>query len=66
VAHRVSYIIYLTDPDEPWTEQDGGSLELYPLEEGGVGGCCCRALPSTFQGQQVRASGWGGAWGCTR
>lgn len=31
---RVSYIIYLTDPDEPWTQEDGGSLELYPLVEG--------------------------------
>jgi hypothetical protein len=30
---RVSYIIYLTDPDEPWTEQEGGALELYPLEQ---------------------------------
>jgi len=27
----VSYIIYLTDPDTPWTEADGGSLELYQL-----------------------------------
>lgn len=27
---RVSYIIYLTDPDEGWTEDDGGALELYP------------------------------------
>ncbi len=27
---RVSYIIYLTDPDDPWTSDDGGALELYP------------------------------------
>jgi Rps23 Pro-64 3,4-dihydroxylase Tpa1-like proline 4-hydroxylase len=27
---RVSYIIYLTDPDDPWVEDDGGALELYP------------------------------------
>ncbi|KAL4426531.1 hypothetical protein ABPG77_008389 [Micractinium sp. CCAP 211/92] len=27
---RVSYIIYLTDPDQPWTAEDGGALELYP------------------------------------
>lgn len=27
---RVSYIIYLTDPDDPWTADDGGALELYP------------------------------------
>jgi Rps23 Pro-64 3,4-dihydroxylase Tpa1-like proline 4-hydroxylase len=31
----VSYIIYLTDPDEEWTEEDGGALELYPLAEKG-------------------------------
>jgi prolyl 3-hydroxylase /prolyl 3,4-dihydroxylase len=29
---RVSYIIYLTDPDDGWTEQDGGALELYPQD----------------------------------
>ena len=28
----VSYIIYLTDPDEEWLDTDGGALELYPLE----------------------------------
>lgn len=27
---RVSYIVYLTDPDEPWQAEDGGALELYP------------------------------------
>ena len=27
---RVSYIIYLTDPDMGWKEEDGGALELYP------------------------------------
>ena len=30
----VSYIIYLTDPDDKWTAADGGALELYPLSEG--------------------------------
>jgi prolyl 3-hydroxylase /prolyl 3,4-dihydroxylase len=29
----ISFIIYLTDPDEEWTAQDGGALELYPLDE---------------------------------
>lgn len=29
-TRRVSYIIYLTDPDDPWTVKDGGLLELYP------------------------------------
>lgn len=32
----MSYIIYLTDPDEPWTSLDGGALELYDLEEASV------------------------------
>ncbi|KXZ49624.1 hypothetical protein GPECTOR_20g481 [Gonium pectorale] len=31
---RVSYIIYLTDPDDPWVAEDGGALELFPLVEG--------------------------------
>lgn len=31
---RVSYIIYLTDPDQPWTAEDGGALELYPQGKG--------------------------------
>ena len=31
---RVSWIIYLTDPDEPWAAEDGGALELYPLVDG--------------------------------
>eukprot|EP01024_Parvocaulis_polyphysoides_P037366 TRINITY_DN332_c0_g1_i1.p1 TRINITY_DN332_c0_g1~~TRINITY_DN332_c0_g1_i1.p1 ORF type:complete len:577 (+),score=105.05 TRINITY_DN332_c0_g1_i1:689-2419(+) len=33
----VSYIVYLTDPDEPWTKDDGGNLELYPLQDGKFG-----------------------------
>ncbi|GFR40250.1 hypothetical protein Agub_g822 [Astrephomene gubernaculifera] len=33
-TRRVSYIIYLTDPDDPWVEADGGALELFPLVEG--------------------------------
>ena len=35
-TRRVSYIIYLTDPDEEWKEEDGGALELFPLEESSV------------------------------
>ena len=31
----VSYIIYLTDPAEEWTPQDGGALELFPVAPGG-------------------------------
>jgi hypothetical protein len=30
-TRRVSYILYLTDPDIPWGAVDGGSLELYPV-----------------------------------
>ncbi|KAA1079187.1 hypothetical protein PGT21_003054 [Puccinia graminis f. sp. tritici] len=30
-TRRVSYILYLTDPDIPWGAADGGSLELYPV-----------------------------------
>jgi prolyl 3-hydroxylase /prolyl 3,4-dihydroxylase len=30
-TRRISYIIYLTDQD--WQTQDGGALELYPIEE---------------------------------
>ncbi|KAF8057154.1 Ogd [Scenedesmus sp. PABB004] len=33
-TRAVSFIIYLTDPDNPWTAADGGALELYPLVEG--------------------------------
>lgn len=29
-SRRVSYILYLTDPDTPWQEQWGGALRLYP------------------------------------
>lgn len=32
----VSYIIYLTDPDEPWEVSDGGALELYDVEDASV------------------------------
>eukprot|EP01025_Chloroclados_australasicus_P006947 TRINITY_DN12200_c0_g1_i1.p1 TRINITY_DN12200_c0_g1~~TRINITY_DN12200_c0_g1_i1.p1 ORF type:complete len:602 (-),score=68.35 TRINITY_DN12200_c0_g1_i1:337-2142(-) len=40
----VSYIVYLTDPDEPWVEEDGGNLELYPLQDDKFG--TAAALPS--------------------
>lgn len=39
-SRRVSYILYLTDPDQPWKEEWGGALRLYPTqrhtEEDGV------------------------------
>ncbi|TPX60978.1 hypothetical protein PhCBS80983_g01448 [Powellomyces hirtus] len=30
-SRRVSYILYLPDPDEPWPAHYGGALELYPV-----------------------------------
>ena len=32
-TRKVSYIIYLTNPDESWSEADGGHLELYGKDE---------------------------------
>lgn len=32
-SRRVSYILYLTDPDYPWQPQWGGGLRLYPTEK---------------------------------
>lgn len=32
-TRRVSYILYLTDPDEPWRDEWGGALRLYPTLE---------------------------------
>ncbi|KAI4113604.1 MAG: hypothetical protein LQ338_008148 [Usnochroma carphineum] len=29
-SRRVSYILYLTDPDQPWKPEWGGALRLYP------------------------------------
>ena len=29
-SRRVSYILYLTDPDTPWKKEWGGALRLYP------------------------------------
>lgn len=31
-SRRVSYILYLTNPDEPWQAEWGGGLRLYPTE----------------------------------
>ena len=31
-SRRVSYILYLTDPDKPWQAEWGGALRLYPTE----------------------------------
>lgn len=32
-SRRVSYILYLTDPDRPWKPEWGGALRLYPTEK---------------------------------
>ncbi|KAK5724928.1 putative component of NuA3 histone acetyltransferase complex [Elasticomyces elasticus] len=32
-SRRVSYILYLTDPDQPWKAEWGGALRLYATEE---------------------------------
>ena len=37
-TRRVSYIIYLSEPDEGWERSDGGALELYALAQAGVAG----------------------------
>lgn len=31
-SRRVSYILYLTDPDKAWKEEWGGALRLYPTQ----------------------------------
>ncbi|KAI8583786.1 hypothetical protein K450DRAFT_219978 [Umbelopsis ramanniana AG] len=35
-TRRVSFILYLTDPDEKWDPKNGGALELYPVVEKGT------------------------------
>ncbi|KAM0322868.1 hypothetical protein ACHAQA_009209 [Verticillium albo-atrum] len=32
-SRKVSYILYLTDPDTPWKPEWGGALRLYPVSE---------------------------------
>ncbi|KAL7786220.1 Oxoglutarate and iron-dependent oxygenase degradation C-term domain-containing protein [Trichoderma ceciliae] len=32
-SRRVSYILYLTDPDTPWKPEWGGALRLFPTQE---------------------------------
>ena len=32
-SRRVSYILYLTDPDKPWQAEWGGALRLFPVQE---------------------------------
>ncbi|KAJ3416317.1 hypothetical protein HDV05_002257 [Chytridiales sp. JEL 0842] len=35
-TRSVSYILYLTDPDEPWRPEEGGALELFPVVSKGT------------------------------
>ncbi|KAI9496158.1 Oxoglutarate and iron-dependent oxygenase degradation C-term-domain-containing protein [Zychaea mexicana] len=35
-TRRVSYILYLTDPEDRWNPENGGALELYPVVEKGT------------------------------
>jgi Rps23 Pro-64 3,4-dihydroxylase Tpa1-like proline 4-hydroxylase len=46
-TRRVSYIIYLSEPDEPWVQDDGGALELYALDAPGTPAAspCATLLP---------------------
>ena len=32
-SRRLSYILYLTDPDKPWKAEWGGALRLYPTQD---------------------------------
>jgi len=33
-TRKVSFIYYMTDPEEEWRPEEGGALELYPMEPG--------------------------------
>lgn len=35
-TRRVSYILYLPDPEQPWQAEWGGALELYPVKTKGT------------------------------
>jgi hypothetical protein len=41
-TRRVTYVLYFTDPDNPWTAADGGAFEVYGCKDGQVG------IPDTF------------------
>ncbi|PHH89055.1 hypothetical protein CDD83_6711 [Cordyceps sp. RAO-2017] len=43
-SRRVSYILYLTDPDRPWKPEWGGALRLFPVRQlgGRDGGALAR------------------------
>ncbi|KAL1853254.1 putative component of NuA3 histone acetyltransferase complex [Diaporthe australafricana] len=42
-SRKVSYILYLTDPDKPWQPEWGGALRLFPvLDREGKGGAIAK------------------------
>lgn len=44
-SRRVSYILYLTDPDMPWKPEWGGALRLFPVtERKGEGGAVAKTV----------------------
>ena len=50
----VSFIIYLTDPDEPWLASDGGALELYPLDEASITSTSSVSRSASEAGEDVK------------
>eukprot|EP00928_Gymnodinium_smaydae_P039022 TRINITY_DN26761_c0_g1_i1.p1 TRINITY_DN26761_c0_g1~~TRINITY_DN26761_c0_g1_i1.p1 ORF type:complete len:650 (+),score=173.76 TRINITY_DN26761_c0_g1_i1:288-1952(+) len=47
-TRKVSFIYYLTDPEEDWTPEEGGALELYPQEQGAPVGTPAAAPTKTL------------------
>lgn len=50
-SRRVSYILYLTDPDKPWKPEWGGALRLFPVQslEGEHGDVAKTPLPDVVK-----------------
>ncbi|KAK0632551.1 Oxoglutarate and iron-dependent oxygenase degradation C-term-domain-containing protein [Immersiella caudata] len=50
-SRKVSYILYLTDPDTPWQAEWGGALRLFPVEDraGKDGEVAKTPLPDTVK-----------------
>ncbi|OAA72405.1 Oxoglutarate/iron-dependent oxygenase degradation domain protein [Cordyceps fumosorosea ARSEF 2679] len=50
-SRRVSYILYLTDPDQPWQPEWGGALRLFPVleKEGADGAVAKTPLPDVVR-----------------
>ncbi|CAF9921423.1 MAG: hypothetical protein HETSPECPRED_004536 [Heterodermia speciosa] len=54
-TRRVSYILYLTDPDVPWRDEWGGALRLYPTIDMKVGDGAGESykMPSPDEGVRI-------------